>query len=378
MSKKFNLFIISVFILIFDGCSVSSANPGGSGSPAVNYAPMAYFLSVSGTSFTAGGKVFNFTGVNADPWRFITSDGEVYSQSDIRQWVQTAINYTGANVFRMHINGAAFEPSAGSYNEAAFKQLDYLIAACVQYKIYCLIALRDYCSQPFPQNAYDPYWLMQGPGETNKDNILTNLAAIAYYKNFISHVLNRTNTVTGTVYKNDKNIMGWELINEPNFIYGSIGGWLTDIGSYVKSIDPNHLISVGIGAAESQWWKSGAYNWTTLGNLDFIDLHYYAPEALYNPVAYTNVTNIISVVTDGLALNKPVIIGEYGCVTTNSITTMSNLYRTVAAMAFSAGASGCLVYSWGPPGPNGYGGTGSFDIYINYPDLCFLLKGLAP
>jgi hypothetical protein len=323
------------------------------------------FLGVNGTSFSGG---FKFIGVNIDPWRFITSSGEVYSQADILSWVQNAVAMCGASVIRMHINGGSFEPTIGNYNEAPFKQLDYLIAACRQCDIYCLIALRDYLSSPFPASAYDPYWYIGGG--TNLDNILTNSTAIADYKNFISYVLNRSNTVTGTAYKNEKCIMGWELINEPNFIYGAIGGWITNIGNYVKSIDPNHLNSVGIAAAESQWWDAGAYNWTTLGNLDFIDLHYYAPEGLYNPVDASNVVNLEVRVSNGLALNKPVVIGEFGCVTTNSAKTMSNLYQTVVSVSYSSGASGCLVYAWGPPGPNGWGGTGSFDIYTNYPDLC--------
>ncbi|GEM_PF-4842521 len=335
------------------------------------------FLRVQGTNFISGESAFNFTGVNLDPWRFITADGEVYSRSDISKWVGSAVKSTGAGVIRMHINGGAFEPSAGTYNEEAFKQLDYLVAACAEYKIFCLIALRDYCSSPFPANAYDPYWNLSGG--IAKDNILKNPSAIAAFKKFIAYVLNRTNTVTGIVYKNDKSIMGWELINEPDFIYKVIGGWLDNICGYVKSIDPNHLISVGIGAAESQWWKPGAYNWSTVGNLDFIDLHYYAPEALYNPVSPGNAANLKAAVKSGLALNKPVIVGEFGCVTTNSSATMTGLYRTVITAAFSAGASGCLMYGWGPPGPNGYGGPGSYDIYPDtFPGLCSELKSLAP
>ncbi len=375
--------VILLSIFFIAGCSGrpgsgNSSSSSSSGSSSSDNTAFTSFLSVNGTGFSGG---FKFSGANIDPWRFMTAAGEVYSEDDIRGWVNNAVNYNKAKVVRMHINGGAFEPVIGTYNEAAFKQLDYLIAACVENKIYCLIALRDYIWSPWPPSSYDPYWFIgAGPGVTNKDAILTNPAAIADYKNFISYVLNRTNTVTGTVYKNDKNIMAWELINEPNIILGVTGPWLADIKNYIKGIDPNHLITFGIAGAENSFWAPGQQDWSEISaaNLDFIELHYYAAESFYNPVDPSNVSNLTIRVTNILALNKPAVIGEFGCVTTNSLTTMSNLYQTVISASVSAGASGCLPFAWGPPGPNGYGGTGSFDIYTNYQELCSLLKSLAP
>jgi endo-1,4-beta-mannosidase len=158
-------------------------------------------------------------GANLDPWRFMTSAGEVYSLDEIREWVRTAVCATGAKVIRVHMNGGAFEPSVGAYDEEAFQQLDRLIAACVENRVHVLISLRDYLWTPWPKSAHDPYWYLGGgtKDRPNKEAILTDRKAKEAFKAFVRVVLNRKNTLTGTVYKDDTNILGWELINEPPF-----------------------------------------------------------------------------------------------------------------------------------------------------------------
>jgi len=78
------------------------------------------------------------------------------------------------------------------------------------------------------------------------------------YRDWVEMLLNRVNTYTGVVYKDDPAVMIWEVMNEPRF-----GPWLTDyepgveIGgqqvtaflsesaAFIKSIDSNHLVSHG-------------------------------------------------------------------------------------------------------------------------------------
>jgi mannan endo-1,4-beta-mannosidase len=336
------------------------------------------FMTASGTGFKDG---FKFMGANLDPWRFNTAIGEIYSQAEIENWVYNAVWYTHARVIRMHMNGGAFEPTVGNYGESAFIQLDYLLAAASNNNVYVLISLRDYCWSPWPPDnrCYDSYWYMDGGTQANpkKDNILTLSDSMTAFKNFISHVVNRVNTVTGVAYKNDPNIFGWELINEPNMVSG-IDVWFSNVGGYVKSIDPNHLVGMATGDLSSSGWdpSSGDWNKINVPELDFIDLHYYAD--LYNPGNTNWGARLTQVLGKAVTLNKPLIMGEFGYPNNYPESKIENLYGAVNSISLNAGVAGVMPYSWGPPGPNHFGDPGSFCMYTDDAGICAQLRSLAP
>lgn len=353
---------------------------GGGASSSPERHPFEHFVGANGGSFTDG---FAFVGENLDPWRFITSAGEVYSLDDIRGWVTTAVSATGARVIRMTMNGGAFEPSVGTYGEAAFEQLDRLVAACVENRVHLIIALRDYLWSPWPTTAYDPYWYLGGgtQGSPNKQAIMTDPTAKTAYKAFMSVVVNRKNTVTGTVYKDDTNILGWELINEPPFYVGQTKPWIEEMSGYLKGIDPNHLVGVAVGGVEATWWDPTSSNWGELATskLDFVDLHYYADPSLYYPsVDKDNVTALRGRIVKAKALGKPVILGEFGLTFDHPQVQVEALYETVMDAAIAEDTPGIMPYAWGPAGPNGWGGSGGYDLHTNRPEVCALVKARAP
>ena len=128
-------------------------------------------------------------------------------------------------------------------------------------------------------------YITQCVGGINHDDFYTNPDAIKAFKDYISHVLNRENKLTGVKYlvclififftksnntifisqtilililfiKEDPTIFGWELANEPRCegsnlpTSGSCSpdittAWVDEISSYIKSIDSNHLVGVG-------------------------------------------------------------------------------------------------------------------------------------
>ncbi|GAA5008767.1 cellulase family glycosylhydrolase [Actinopolymorpha pittospori] len=74
-----------------------------------------------------------------------------------------------------------------------------------------------------------------------------------FYQNWVGHVLNRRNTLTGRKYKDEPAIFAWDLMNEPevdNTKTTADGqplaeNWIAEMSAYVKSIDVNHLVCVG-------------------------------------------------------------------------------------------------------------------------------------
>ena len=63
----------------------------------------------------------------------------------------------------------------------------------------------------------------------------------------INTVVNRVSSVNGRRYRDDPAIFSWQLANEPRD-YPS--NWVGDSAQYIKSLDPNHMVSVG---SEGTW-----------------------------------------------------------------------------------------------------------------------------
>jgi len=322
---------------------------------------------------------FKFSGSNIAPWRFDIGAGEIYSQEEFEELITNAIEYTHLQVLRFQMIGRNFEPQIGNYSETAFKQIDYLLAAASNKNIYVLICLRDYLWFSWPVDAYDPYWYLGGGTKENpnRDAILTNVEAKTAYKNFISYILNRTNTVTGIQYKNDHNIFAWEIINEPADI-PVLKNFYIEFSNYIKSIDANHMVGVSTSNVYPSWWEPNnkdAWDALKVSQLDFIGVHWY-PDYEHTENVWINRFNTF--LQDIKSLGKPIIIEEFGYEHNKELSKILNLYQKTIQMSFDAGCSGVLQYSWGPLGPNGWGGPDGWDIYTGDTDICDLLKRLAP
>ncbi|KAL8556778.1 hypothetical protein ACS0TY_004299 [Phlomoides rotata] len=125
-------------------------------------------------------------------------------------------------------------------------------------------------------------------------------------------VLTRINSLTGVAYKDDSTILAWELINEPRCqsdVSGkTIQDWVVEMASYVKSIDKNHLLDIGLEGfygAEKKQINPGAYEVGTdfISNnkiplIDFATIHIYPETWLPDD--------------SGKVLRKPLLVTEFG------------------------------------------------------------------
>jgi mannan endo-1,4-beta-mannosidase len=78
--------------------------------------------------------------------------------------------------------------------------------------------------------------------------------AVALLDDYIRAVVTRTNTITGQPYANDPAIQAWQLANEPRpgerpevaaRHMPAYLAWIDGTSRYIKSLDPNHLVSTG-------------------------------------------------------------------------------------------------------------------------------------
>ncbi len=154
------------------------------------------------------------------------------------------------------------------------------------------------------------------------DTIAQNL-----FFDHIRFMLSRVNRFTGIPYTEDPAIMTWQIGNEPRAFSDEVkpqfADWLKRASSLIRSLDPNHLISIG---SEGIWGCDGdeqlhrqicsdinisyitahiwPLNWSWLRKDSIIE---YLPKALANTEEYLEKHILLA-----KELHKPLIIEEFG------------------------------------------------------------------
>ena len=153
----------------------------------------------------------------------------------------------------------------GKYNEEAFRTLDQVIWRATMLNIRLIIPIIDSHS----------FWGYRGirefAGFRNKsgDVFFTDDQVISDFKLLLYDVINRRNTYTGRLYRDEPAILAWQLGNElDSYIYDNrldqnqdgktdparenawkkrIGLWSVQMAAFIKGIDSNHLVMEGGG-----------------------------------------------------------------------------------------------------------------------------------
>lgn len=232
----------------------------------------------------------------------------------------------------------AFQTGLGQYNEAAFQKLDYIMASAQRHHIRIILTMENYWND-YGGIQQMTSWL----GLTNKLQFFTDPQAQAYYEQYVSHLLNRVNTVTGAAYKNDPTVFAWELMNEPRmdcnddptptYQYCDPSGnrlrnWVNTMSTYVKGIDPQHMVTAGFEGhgfvptgphgKGMQWAGTTEGNGNSpimaqdVPNIDFFTFHPYPNASWANLTEQQDDALITGITKMGLQAGKPVVMEEYG------------------------------------------------------------------
>ncbi|HUT31887.1 MAG TPA: hypothetical protein VNE39_00275 [Planctomycetota bacterium] len=122
----------------------------------------------------------------------------------------------------------------GQFNDEAFKTPDHLLALANRYGVRVIFDFTagsgDYLG------GVGTYAAHRGK---KRAEFFSDPQLKDDYKATVRHVLSRTNSVTGTAYKDDKAILAWQFGNE---IQEAPEAWCSEMAAYVKSLDPNHLV----------------------------------------------------------------------------------------------------------------------------------------
>ncbi|OCB85775.1 CEL4a mannanase [Sanghuangporus baumii] len=334
------------------------------------------FVTTSGQKFSLDGEDFIAAGTNAY-WLAQESDADIdIALSDIANAGLTVVRTWGFNDVTSPQNYGAYyqlwSDGVATFNTGDYgiSRFDAVVASAEAHGLKLIVALTNNWSD---YGGMDVYVSQLSPGGTH-DTFYTDGTIIAAYKNYIDNFVGR--------YADNSTIMAWELANEPR-CSGSTGSassacdtsgstiraWASEISSYIKSIDSNHLVALG----DEGWFEVAnpptypyapgvGVNFTdnlSIETLDFGTFHSY-PESWGQSANETawGVQWIADHAAAQAAANKPVILEEFG-VMTNQVDTYTQWWDEV----FSSGLTGDLIWQAGSQLSTGPSPDDGFAVY---------------
>ncbi|KAL9238962.1 hypothetical protein vseg_013326 [Gypsophila vaccaria] len=204
-----------------------------------------------GNQFILNGRPFYFNGFNTY-WLMVFGT-DLSTRGKVTEVFQEASS-VGLTVCRTWAfndgQWRALQISPGVYDEHVFKALDFVVSEAKKFKIRLILSFVNNWSDYGGKAQYLQWGKDAGLNVTSEDDFFSDSTLKTYYKNHVKTVLNRVNTYTNVTYKDDATIFAWELINEPRCVSDSSGdtlqAWIQEMAAFLKSIDPNHLLEIGL------------------------------------------------------------------------------------------------------------------------------------
>lgn len=325
-----------------------------------------HFVTTKNGDFELKGENFKFIGTNNYYLHYKNNEAveDIFKQAHnmglkvIRMWA-----FGDGNV-AIEKNNFSIQSKLGDYitrNEEVdgLERIDFALKMAEKYNVKVILVFTNYWDDFGGMKAYQKWLKLE-----EKEDFYTNIEAKEAYKNYVNFMINRTNKYTGKQYKNDANIFAWELANEPRNPKDTSGetlvNWVKEMSSYIKSLDKNHMVSIGDegffkgkdkgNKNEANWAYDGSVgvDWETLlqiPTIDFGTAHVY-PE--HWGVSIDNIEDwgekyIKDHAKMAEKYGKAFIVEEYG-VGKNLSLDRSKIYERWNKTAFENGTDGTLFW----------------------------------
>jgi mannan endo-1,4-beta-mannosidase len=210
------------------------------------------FVTRAGSILILAGREFRFAGGNT---YYLQPEVAYGNERGVREVLDSAVTL-GHSVVRAHgfndhpVPGddpAVIQSAPGVFNEANLAALDRAVAEARARNLRIIFNLTNYWSAYGGISRYVQWKLNRLPTVAELGLFYTDETIKGWFKNYVNMLLNRSNTATGIKYKDEPAIMAWELGNElrNRGDAGALLAWQAELASYIKSIDPNHLVADG-------------------------------------------------------------------------------------------------------------------------------------
>ena len=266
--------------------------------PMMGQADKGKFVTVENGHFLKDGKPYYYVGTNFWYGAILGSEG----QGGDRKRLVKELDYMkkiGIDNLRILVGSdgergvtTKVEPTLqvkpGVYNDTILAGLDYLLMEMGKRNMVAVLYLNNSWEW---SGGYGFYLEHAGAGKQPRPNedgypafmkamskYATNKKAHQLFYNYVRFIVGRTNRYTGLKYSEDPAIMSWQIGNEPRAfdkaVLPDFEQWLSEASALIRSLDSNHLISIGSEGAwgcEEDW---GCYERICSDkNIDYCNIH---------------------------------------------------------------------------------------------------------
>ncbi len=271
----------------------------------------------------------------------------------------------------------ALMTSPGEYDGSVLDGLDFLLAEMGRRGLRAVMVLNNFWQWSGGMAQYVswhektpiPY-----PGDYEKfiaysARFYTYPECQDWFRAHIAMLVDRTNPYTGTKYRDDPAVFSWELANEPRRYPQS---WIEDTAAYIKSLDPNHMVTTGSEGAPPGEPAQDFVKTHSAPAIDYVTIHiwpqnwdWYDPK---RPATYKAKAEPLAIAyfkkheKEAAAMGKPLVLEEFGLArewlplknnldpaspTTNKDLYYAALYKLVSDSIASGGpAMGDNFWAW--------------------------------
>jgi beta-mannosidase len=225
----------------------------------------------------------------------------------------------------------------GVYNDSVLDGLDYLLQEMERRGMLAVLYLNNSWEW---SGGYGYYLEQAGAGKAVQPAIVgyqnyvrysaqfaSNERAQQLFFNYVRFILTRKNRYTGRRYRDEPSIMSWQIGNEPRAFsreaLPAFEAWLRRASSLIRSLDKNHLISIGsegeVGCEmDIDCWRRICSD----PNVDYTNIHIWPANwgwahrdslgvHLRRAITYTH-DYIARHLAISEALHKPMVLEEFG------------------------------------------------------------------
>ncbi|MGN0661300.1 MAG: beta-mannosidase, partial [Oscillospiraceae bacterium] len=324
------------------------------------------FVYSEDTHFYLNGKKFYFAGANAYDFFTKQSNGGKDIGKDEIDLRMSQMKEIGINVIRLwgfaSRDGYRFEDGIGQYNEGTFTVMDYTMKSAKENGIRVIITLENYWDAYGGIDQKLSWAGLSGGSHANRRQFFTNESCKQWYKDYFNYFANRVNTFTGVKYKDDPTVFAWDMMNEARYCNDSnysdpenlnstkLRAWVDEMGAYMKSVDPNHMLCIGLEGHGTKYGFGGneGNDFVTVQSSEYIDFtsaHPYPDEWWANLTPAQTKTMMEKWIKDSHeVVKKPFMVGEFNVKMSN--TQLEDYWRAIFDTIYENDAGGGLFWTF--------------------------------
>lgn len=303
------------------------------------------FIKIHNNRFEKNGRPYLFMGTNFWQGMNLGSANKELVGRELDRMKNFGINQlrilalTEGSDFESYRIIPAVQKKPGEFDEKILQGLDFLLVEMNKREMSAVVCLTNFWHWsggmaqwmswseatpiPYPPPHPGGSWSVF---QEYSARFYSNVEAQNNFKEAIKKIISRTNTISQKKYVDDPTIMSWQLANEPRgdknrepFLK-----WISSTAKLIKSLDPNHLVSLGSegDTLSPQTAGNDFIEDHQISEIDYTTIHIWLENwGVYNPtqssLSLKNSLNIMknyiqTHIKKSLFLKKPLVIEEFG------------------------------------------------------------------